>query len=259
MKPNALRHLLRQGKTVYGTMVQAVRIPAIGQLMKRAGCDFLFFDMEHGAFSIETIADLVQVTRLSEVTPLVRVPNDEYHLMARALDAGAQGLMIPRVETRAQVEYIVDCTMYPPGGARGCSVSKGHNDYGSEDLWEFTETANRENMIILQIEREKAVENIEELLSVPGVGGAILGPNDLALSLGVRNEDKLGALEAPIQHVLDAARALNVPCGIHIGDLDWLARWQRRGMQLICYSTDINVLKQGAAAGLAHLRSLAES
>jgi 2-keto-3-deoxy-L-rhamnonate aldolase RhmA len=259
MKPNALRDLLERGKTAYGTMVQAVRIPAIGQLMKWARCDFLFFDMEHGAFSIETIADLVQVTRLSDVTALVRVPNDEYHLMARALDAGAQGLMVPRVETRAQVENIIDCTMYPPGGDRGCSVSKGHNDYAGEDLWQFTETANRENMIILQIERKSAVENIEDLLSVPGVGGAILGPNDLALSLGVRDKDKLGALEEPMQHVLDAAQALHVPCGIHIGDLDWLAEWQRRGMQLICYSTDINFLKQGAAAGLTHLRSLAES
>jgi 2-dehydro-3-deoxyglucarate aldolase/4-hydroxy-2-oxoheptanedioate aldolase len=226
--------------------------------MKWAGCDFLFFDMEHGAFSIETIADLVQVTRLCDVTALVRVPNDEYHLMARALDAGAQGLMIPRVETKAQVENIMDCTSYPPRGARGCSVSKGHNDYASEDLWQFTETANHENMMILQIEREKAVENIEELLSVPGVGGAILGPNDLALSLGVRDRDKLGALEEPIQHVLDAAQALNVPCGIHIGHLEWLAEWQRRGMQLICYSTDINFLKQGAAAGISHLRSLTE-
>jgi 2-keto-3-deoxy-L-rhamnonate aldolase RhmA len=240
-------------------MVQAVRIPAIGQLMKWAGCDFLFFDMEHGAFSIETIADMVQVTRLSDVTALVRVPNDEYHLMARALDAGAQGLMIPRVETRAQVENAIECTRYPPDGVRGCSVTKGHNDYAGEDLWQFAEAANRENLIILQIERERAVANIEELLSVPGVGGAILGPNDLALSLGVRDDDKLGALEGPIQHVLDAARALNVPCGIHIGNLDWLAEWQRRGMQLICYSTDINFLKRGAATGLAHLRSLAAS
>jgi 2-keto-3-deoxy-L-rhamnonate aldolase RhmA len=255
MKPNALRKKLKGGQPVYGTMIQAVRLPALGQIMALAGCDFLFFDMEHGPFSIETIADMVQMTRLAGVVPLVRVPNDEYHLMVRPLDAGAQGIMIPRVETKAQVEHIVECTMYPPLGDRGCSVNKGHNDFAGQEMWEFTETANRENMIILQIERARAVEDIDELLSVPGVGGAILGPNDLALSLGVRDKDQLGALEAPIQRVLDAALRHKVPCGIHIANLDWLAEWQRRGMQLICYSTDLAFLRSGAASGIEKLKA----
>jgi 2-keto-3-deoxy-L-rhamnonate aldolase RhmA len=225
--------------------------------MALAGCDFLFFDMEHGPFNMETTATMVQITRLAGVTPLVRVPNDEYHLMVRPLDAGAQGIMVPRVETKAQVEHIVESALFPPRGKRGCSVAKGHNDFAGQNLWEFTEAACQENMIILQIERERAVEDIDELLSVSGVGGAILGPNDLALSLGVRDRDKLGALEEPIQHVLDAALAKKVPCGIHIANLDWLAEWQRRGMQLICYSTDINFLRNGAASGLSKLRELA--
>jgi 2-keto-3-deoxy-L-rhamnonate aldolase RhmA len=255
MKPNALRKKLEEGQPVYGTMIQAVRLPALGQIMGLAGCDFLFFDMEHGPFNIETIADMVQMTRLAGVVPLVRVPNDEYHLMVRPLDAGAQGIMIPRVETKAQVERIVECTMYPPLGDRGCSVNKGHNDFAGQEMWEFTETANRENMIILQIERARAVEDIDELLAVPGVGGAILGPNDLALSLGVRDKDQLGALEGPIQRVLDAALRHKVPCGIHIANLDWLAEWQRRGMQLICYSTDLAFLRSGAASGIEKLKA----
>jgi len=254
MRPNALWESLRQGKPVYGTMIQAVPLPAIGQIMALAGCDFLFFDMEHGPFNMETIATMVQITRLAGVTPLVRVPNDAYHLMVRPLDAGAQGIMIPRVETKAQVERIVESALFPPLGKRGCSVAKGHNDFAGQNLWEFTEAACQENMIILQIERERAVEDIDELLSVPGVGGAILGPNDLALSMGVRDGDMLGALEEPIQHVLDAALERKVPCGIHIANLDWLAEWQRRGMQLICYSTDINFLRNGAASGLNKLR-----
>ncbi len=257
MKRNALREKLQKGKAVYGTMIQAVPLPAIGQIMAQAGCDFLFFDMEHGPFDIGTIATMVQITRLAQITPLVRVPSDAYHLMVRPLDAGAQGIMVPRVETRAQVEHIVESTMFPPAGKRGCSVAKGHNDYAGQNLWEFTGEANRENMIILQIERDKAVESIDELLSVPGVGGAILGPNDLALSMGVRDADMLGALEEPIQHVLDAALANKVPCGIHIGNLDWLAEWQRRGMQLICYSTDISFLRNGASSGIGSLRQRA--
>lgn len=254
MRPNTLRELLNQGKPAYGTMIQDVRSPSIGQIMALAGCNFLFFDMEHGPFNLETIADMVRVTRLAGVTPLVRVPDAEYHLMCRPLDLGAQGIMIPRVETKTQVEYIVECTLFPPLGRRGCSVNKGHNDFASQNPWEFSEQANQENLIILQVERWRAVEGIEELLSVPGVGAVVIGPNDMALSLGTRSEDMLGALEEPIQHVLEACLARNIPCGIHISNLEWLAEWQRRGMQLLCYSSDINFLRSGAASGINWLR-----
>lgn len=254
MRPNTLHQKLNQGENVYGTMLQGVTMPAISQVLALAGCDFFFVDMEHGPFSMESVAAMVQFARSVGVTPLVRVPDDAYHLMVRPLDAGAQGIMVPRVETRAQVEHIIEDTMFPPVGNRGCSVDKGQNDFQGQNLWHFTEEANRENLIMLQIEREKAVEDIDDLLSVPGVGGAILGPNDLALSMGVRDDDMLGALEAPIQRVLDAAQRHQIPCGIHIANLEWLAEWQRRGMQLICYSTDLHFLRLGAASGIRQLR-----
>jgi len=259
MKSNALRKLLAEGKPTYGTMIQDVRSSSIGQIMALAGCDFLFFDMEHGPFSLETVADMVRVTRLTGVTPLVRVPDAIYHLMSRVLDLGAQGLMIPRVESKAQVEYILDCTMFPPRGQRGCSVNKGQNDFQSQDPADFAEQANQENLIILQIELQKAVEQIDELLSVPGVGAALIGPNDLAMSIGLRGPKQLDLLEETIQHVLDACLARRIPCGIHIAELEWLAEWQRRGMQLLCYSTDINFLRSGAAGGIRYLKEHAQS
>lgn len=259
MKPNSMRARLKAGETVYGTMIQDGRSPSIGQIMARAGCDFLFFDMEHGPFELGTVADMIKVTRLEGVTALVRVPSDEYHLLVRPLDAGAQGIMIPRIESRAQVQRIIDCTMYPPVGSRGCSADKGHNDFAPQDMWQFTEQANAENLIILQIERAAAVEHIDDILSVPGVGAVILGPNDLALSMGERSKDQLGALEQPIQHVLDAAIQHHIPCGIHINDLNWLIEWQRRGMQIIAYSNDIVFLRQGVVNGLNKLREAAKA
>lgn len=258
MKPNALRARLRGGEAVYGTMIQDTRSPSVGQIMARAGVDFLFFDMEHGPFDLAIIADMVKVTRLEGVTPLVRVPSDEYHLLVRPLDAGAQGIMVPRVETRAQVERIINSCMYPPLGSRGLSADKGHNDFLAQGMWEFSEQANNENLIILQIERVKAVEHIDELLSVPGVGAVVLGPNDLAMDMGERSKDMLTAVEGPIQHVLEASQAANIPCGIHIGNLDWLVEWQRRGMQILAYSNDIVFLRQGITNGLTRLREAAK-
>jgi len=254
MRTNPLRERLKSGETVFGTMIQDVRTPSIGQIMALAGCDFLFFDMEHGPFNLETVVDMVKVTRLADVTPLVRAPSDDYHLMCRPLDGGAEGIMIPRVETKEQVERIIERTMYPPLGSRGCSVNKGHNDFVAQNMWQFTQQANDQNLIILQIERKKAVENIDDLLSVEGVGAVLLGPNDLGLSMGVKSDDMLAALEEPIQHVLEAAKGRNVPCGIHVGDLEWLIEWMRRGMQIICARNDILFLQQGAADAMRTLR-----
>jgi 2-keto-3-deoxy-L-rhamnonate aldolase RhmA len=252
MKPNLLRAKLKSGEVAYGTMVQDTRSPSIGQIMARAGCDFVFFDMEHGPFSLSLIADMVKVTRLEGVTPLVRVAGDAYEWMARPLDAGAQGIMIPRVGTRQN-------TMYPPQGVRGLSADKGHNDFMAQEMWEFAEQANRENLIILQIEQVEAVEHIDDLLSVEGVGAAVLGPNDLAMSMGIHSKDYLSALEGTIQQVLDSAMKHQVPCGIHIGNLDWLIEWQRRGMQIITYSNDIVFLRSGIQNAIGKLKEAAKN
>lgn len=251
---NNVRARLKAGEVLYGSMIQDNRSPSIGQIFAQAGCDFLFFDMEHGPFHIGLVADLVKVTRLTGVAPLVRVPDGDYHLIARVMDAGAMGFMVPRVETREQVERIVDSALYPPKGSRGCSIDKGHNDFIPENMWSFTERKNEENLIIIQIERARAVEHIDELVSVEGVGAVILGPNDLALDMGERSKDQEAALEEPIQHVLDAALRHNVPCGIHIGNLDWLVEWQRRGMQLMAYATDVIMLRNGITTGLKRMR-----
>jgi 2-keto-3-deoxy-L-rhamnonate aldolase RhmA len=254
MKTNALRQKLREGKPVCGTMLQDLRSPTVVQLMAQAGCDFVFIDMEHGPYSYETVADLVRVTRLVGMTPLVRVTDNAPHLISRVLDLGAQGFMVPRIETRGEVERVVENALFPPLGRRGCSVDKGQNDFQSQHPVSFAEEANRENLIILQIERRQAVEDIDELISVPGVGAALIGPNDLSLSMGLRGGDMLAMLEEPIQHVLGACRARGIPCGLHIGNMEWLLEWQRRGMQLLCYATDILFLVRGASNAMAQLR-----
>lgn len=254
MKPNPLRAKLSAGETVYGTMIQDVRSPSIGQIMARAGCDFVFFDMEHGPFDLGIIADMVKVTRLEGVTPLVRVPGCAYEYLVRPMDAGAMGVMVPRIESRTQVESIVECLMYPPVGVRGLSADKGHNDFNAQGMWDFAEQANKENLIILQIEQEEAVKNIDDILSVPGVGAAVLGPNDLAMSMGIHEKDTLATLEPAIQTVLDSAKKHNIPCGIHIGNLEWLIEWQRRGMQLIAYSNDIVFLRTGIQSAINKLK-----
>ena len=107
MKENALKKLLDNNKTAIGTMLHEVRSHAFPVVLADLGFDFVFVDMEHGSYDMETVAALLMITRLTGMTPLVRVADLQYHLIARCLDAGAQGIMVPRVETRQQVERII--------------------------------------------------------------------------------------------------------------------------------------------------------
>lgn len=256
MRSNRVREILSRGDIALGTMITEVRNPSIAKMMADVGFDFAFVDMEHGSFSLETVADLMLVARLSGLTPLVRVPDAEYHLIARVLDAGAQGVMTPRVETRAQVEKIVASVKFPPLGVRGVSTSRGHNDFLSAPMRPFTEHLNRENLVIIQIERAAAVEDIDGLLSVPGVDVALIGPNDLAMSLGASRTDD-PAVVAGIEQVIASAARHGVTSAIHIRDMAQLKHWMGRGMRMITCSTEIDFMLGAAKAALEELREAA--
>jgi len=254
MIKNILKAKLKKGEPVFGTMMQELRSPAVPMILANAGFDFIFIDMEHGAHTMETVADLIKVTRLAGMTPLVRVPDLQYHFIARCLDAGAQGFMVPRIETREQAEKAVAYSKYPPMGERGCSINKGHNNYKGDDLLKFVSNANEENLVILQIERKAAMDDLDNILSVEGVDGAVLGPNDMAVSYGVPNDLNGSLMNDIFTKVVETGKKYGVYTGMHIANLQKLVEWKNKGMQLITYNTDIGFLNAGAAQGLKELR-----
>ncbi len=254
MIKNRVRAKLNNGETVLGTMIQELRSPAVPVLFANAGFDFIFIDMEHGAHNMETVSDMIKTARFAGITPFVRVPDLQYHLIARCLDAGAQGFMVPRIETREQAEKAVAYSKYPPMGERGCSINKGHNDYKGDDLISFIKNANEENFVILQIERKAAMDDLDNILSVEGVDGAVLGPNDMAVSYGVPNDLNSPLMNDIFMKVLETGKKYGVYTGMHIGNLKKLVEWKNKGMQLITYNTDIGFLNAGAALGIKELR-----
>ena len=251
---NRVREKLNKGEAVIGTMIMELRSPAVPMIYANGGFDFIFIDMEHGAHSMETVADIIKVARLAGITPFVRVPDLQYHFIARCLDAGAQGFMVPRIETREQAEKAVAYSKYPPLGERGCSINKGHNDYKGDDLISFIKNANEENFVILQIERKAAMEDLDNILSVEGVDGAVLGPNDMAVSYGVPLDLDGQLMNDIFTKVLETGKKYGVYTGMHIANLPKLVEWKNKGMQLITYNTDIGFLNAGAALGIKELR-----
>lgn len=252
MRDNIVRAKLKRGEPVFGMMITEFDNPALAKILADAGFDFFILDLEHGAYTLPTAAHIVQMARLANITPIVRVPDGMYHLIAPVLDAGAQGILVPRVETREVAERSVAAMRYPPLGVRGVFGGKANNDYVPVQLLDYTTHANENILSIIQIESKIAVERADELLATPGLDAVLVGPWDLALSLGVDPSDAL--VNTMTQRVVDAAKRHHVASGIHIGDPAQIKMWQARGMTLLSCWTDLEMLRTTAYNLMKELR-----
>lgn len=257
MRANSLRAKMKAGKPVIGTMIDEISSSFIVHVLFNAGFDFVFIDMEHGRFDQETVTSLIQMIRLTPITCLVRVPDNQYPLIARVLDAGAEGVMVPRIRSRAEAEAVVQAVRYPPVGQRGLSVTRGHNNYARGDSQSFIQHANRENLVILQIERREAVEDIDNILSVPGVDVALIGPVDLSVSLGVTLDYANPVIDQSIQKVVNACQQHHLFAGMHTRNLQALTDWHQRGMLMLTASSDLDMLIDSSHRLVQDLRKIA--
>ena len=191
MRENPVKRALASGGTSLGTMIFEFPTTGIGRIAAEAGADFVIFDMEHTGWSIETIRALMATTRAANTVPMVRVPATEYHLMARPLDVGAMGLMIPMVESGAQAQLIVDSCKYPPQGRRGAAFGVAHDDYTGGDIIAKMASANEEGMLIAQIETGQGVENVDAIVQWPRSGRTRMRYRRLILPLTTRDGGRI--------------------------------------------------------------------
>ncbi len=249
-----IREKLAQGQLVIGTMLVEIRQPSVMTMLANAGFDFVLIDNEHGPFSVETIADLSRAARDVGVTPVVRIPELTYGHVAQSLDGGAQGIMLPRVTARAQVEECVRFMKYPPAGRRGAVLARGHTAFKAGPLADTLAAANRETFLVVQIETAEAVERLDEILSVPGVDAALVGPTDLSLALGVPGSTDAPVLIQAIERTMAACKTHGVIPAIHTNDVAMTAGWARRGMRMVSINSEVGLLSSGARAAIAEIR-----
>jgi 2-keto-3-deoxy-L-rhamnonate aldolase RhmA len=254
-----LRKRLREGELILGQMVLDLFTSGIGPMLAAAGAEFVLYDMEHGRCDITLLAEMVASCRGSDIVPVVRVPDYNFRPLSRVLDLGARGVMVPRVETRAQAEEIVAQLKYAPLGRRGVALGVAHDLYQAGGA-EYFGAANELAIVILLLETAKAFENLDEILSVPGVDVAWMGHYDLTVSMGIPAE-----FENP--RFLDAMDALVACCrrhGVAPGFLpatpESATRWIGKGFRMISMSSDIGIFlngvrtfRQSVEAGLADM------
>lgn len=236
-----------------------IRTPEVARALAASGFDFIFVDMEHSAYSYETFTEIVRTSKAVGLTCLARIIDPQYGLVARTLDSGAQGLLIPRVETKEVIENVVRFAKYPPWGERGFGIRSVVGDYEKVSVKDRIDEQNQDTMIIPQIERAKAVENIDGLLSVKGVDVALIGPQDLSISLGVPGELKHEKVIDAIGKVVDACKKHGLAAGIHSPNMDDLLFWKDRGMKMLTYSTETALMQSAASQAVTKIRAVANS
>ena len=219
MQENKVKKILKEGGTVIGTCMSLVKQPEVVRSLAGAGFDYVFIDMEHSTYDLEEVKWICKECRLSGIVPLVRPPDPEYHLMARPLDAGAMGLIVPRISRVEQAERIVRSVKYPPVGARGNALRGIMSDYEKVSVKDYIEWSNHEILIVIQVEDVEALSNLDAILTVEGIDAVMIGPNDLAISLGIPQKFDDPIFEDSLGKDIDACERHNVAPGIHYGDI----------------------------------------
>ncbi len=255
---NALRTKLSSGSKAVGTMVAEFRQPAVIQLLANASFDFVIIDCEHGPFSLETVADLARVGSSLGITPIARVPELGYVPIATALDAGAQGVMVPRIYTAAEAAQAVSIAKYPPAGERGCALGRGHTRFRGGDVASTMADANAQTMVVIQIETREALEAIDDIVAVPGVDVAFVGPTDLSIALGVPGQVGSAEIEQAILRVAAACRRAGVWSAVQMNDVTSAARWSTE-VDIMSFSSDAGILAAAGGVAAAAIREASSS
>ena len=252
---NRLLARLRDGELSVGTMLVELRQPVVMEWLRQAGLDFVIIDGEHGPFPVDVLADLSRGARAAGLTPIVRIPELTYAFVTGALDGGAQGIMLPRVTEPGQVEQCLEWMKYPPVGRRGAVLARGHTGFRAGPLSESLAGLNGQSMLIAQVETAEAVERVEEIVAVPGVDAALIGPTDLSLALGVPGQMDHPTLVAAIERTMAACRAHGVHPAIHTNDVKMTARWAAAGMPLVSIASEVGLLGAGVRGAVTSIRA----
>ena len=237
---NLKEKLYRQELTIGSWLTVANTI--VAEIMACSGFDWLAVDLEHSAISIEMTQELIRVIELSGVVPLVRVSHNEPVVIKRVMDAGASGVIVPMVNSRADAERAVGSVKYPPLGFRGAGLARAQQ-YGC-DFTGYRKWNQEKSVVIVQIEHIEAVINLRDILSVEGVDGYLIGPYDLSASLGVPGQLEHPEVLAAMQRIEDISNELGALSGYHVISPEYedLQSKVFQGYRFIAHSLDILIL-----------------
>jgi len=207
-----LKTLLRGRRFTIGSWISLYN-NSIAEIMAQSGFDWLAVDMEHSSITLDQAQNLIQVIDLSGIAALVRVGENDPALIKRVMDAGADGVIVPMVNTAEEAEMAVRAVRYPPVGKRSVGLARAQG-YG-QTFEKYRRWAGKESVTIVQIEHREAIENLGDILAVDGVDGSIIGPYDLSGSFGYPGEFARPEVKRALERYESVCRKMKKPMGYH--------------------------------------------
>ena len=234
-----------------GTLI-TLPVPEIAEVMREVGYDWLFIDTEHGAFNALSAQGILQAVD-HRCPCLIRIPANDEVWIKKALDIGAAGIIAPAVKSGDEAERIVQMCKYPPRGTRGVGIGRAHG-YGL-NFQDYVTNANDNTAVIIQAENTEAVQNIADIVKVPGVDAILVGPYDLSASMGKMGQVQDAEVQTAIAAVTKTCRETGLPLGIFADSAKSAAPYIKKSFSLIAISTDCLHMARSAQAELDEIRS----
>jgi 2-dehydro-3-deoxyglucarate aldolase/4-hydroxy-2-oxoheptanedioate aldolase len=254
MRDNPLKSKLAAGGGACGAMVFEFFTAGLPRICANAGADFVLYDMEHTGLSFETLKTQVALCAGLGIVPLVRVPRGDYPFIARALDVGALGVMVPMVGSAAEAARIVACTRYPPEGRRGAAFGFAHDDFEGGDVAAKIAAIHERTLVIAQIETAEGLAEVEAIAATPGVDALWLGHFDLSNFLGVPGQFRHPDYVTAVRRIVAACEAHGKAPAFLATDDDWAREYKAYGFRLFAYGLDQAMLGNALRHGLDVLR-----
>jgi 4-hydroxy-2-oxoheptanedioate aldolase len=251
VRKNTLRSTLTSGGVVVNGWL-AIPSSFSAEVMAHQGFDSLTIDMQHGVVDYQAAVTMLQAISTTSVIPLARVPWGDPAWVMKLLDAGAYGVICPMISNRAQAEALVQICRYPPLGYRSFGPIRAKYYAGAD----YHDHANDEILVIAQIETNEALENLDEILTVPGLDAVYVGPSDLSLAMG--HQPRQGQNDAPVvaakKRIVEACKRHGVPAGIHNQTAEAALSMVAEGYQFVTIASDDRFLSAKAGAEVAAMR-----
>ncbi len=251
-----LKQNLHTNGHAFGSMAMEFLTPGLPAIMAAAGAEFGLFDMEHTGASLETMKFMIAGCRGINVAPVVRVPRGEYHFIARALDIGAHGIMVPMVGSAEEAAHIADCAHYPPVGHRGAAFGVAHDDYRAADPATAMARAAARTLMIAQIETVEGLDSVEAIAATPNIDVIWLGHFDLTNFMGIPGQFQHPDYLAAVRRIAAAAKAHGKVAGILAMNDAWAQEYWRHGYRMLAYGLDHMLFQAALKAGLEKMRAL---
>lgn len=255
VKENKLKKILKENNVAIGPFMKFTD-PAAIEITGFAGFDFVIIDTEHGPISVETAQNLIRAAEIAEITPIVRVRENNSSLILRALDVGAQGVEIPQISTKEDALRAVEAAKFSPQGERGVCRFVRAAGYSSLERFKYFKFSNKEVTVIAHIEGVEGVENLKNILTVEGLDVIFLGPYDLSSSCGVTGQINHPSVIKKMKEAVKLSREADVAIGTFVDSVEDGKKWIDAGVQYISFSVDVGIFYEACCRIVKNLRDL---